>query len=530
MIGLLKVSKRTPFLGKLLSDGSLTQKAFLNALASSLDYVARIVVFFLITPLMVSGLGDYYYGVWQILNRLVGYISLANGQPTQALKYTIANQQNSSDFKLKQTYVGSALIVFAIFLPVLSVLGGLLVWFVPYWIKTPPEYVLTLRITCGLLVMNLVVLTLVSIPRSVLQGENKGYKRMGLSTILVFVGGGITFLSLYFKAGIIGVSLSAVISSIISTLFYLKVVYQFSPWFGVARPSWSAVREFLGLSWWFLGWDIVMSLMTASDVVVLGFLNSVESVTNYTLSKYAPEMTISIVAIMVVGIIPGLGGIIGSGDYGKAVKVRGEIMTVTWLVGAVFGSGILLWNRTFVSLWVGGNHFVGGVSDLFIVLLVLQFIFIRTDANVINLTLNLKRKVILGFISVAISLFISSFLVYFLKLGIVGMCAGIILGRMVLSVQYPILIGRMLKVEIASQIKSIFRPAIVMAFLFVVALVLEPHLLTREWHSITGWVYFMLSVGITACIVFILAFFFGLTKKQRNKIFIRVRAILNLSM
>jgi len=35
----------------------------------------------------------------------------------------------------------------------------------------------------------------------VLTGENLGYKRMGLSAILVFVGGGLTWLALYLKRG-----------------------------------------------------------------------------------------------------------------------------------------------------------------------------------------------------------------------------------------------------------------------------------------------------------------------------------------
>ena len=40
-----------------LGDGSLTKKAYLNALTEALDYGARLAVGFLITPLLVAGLG-----------------------------------------------------------------------------------------------------------------------------------------------------------------------------------------------------------------------------------------------------------------------------------------------------------------------------------------------------------------------------------------------------------------------------------------------------------------------------------------
>lgn len=506
---------------KFFSEKSLTKKASLNALASTLDYVAHLIVAFLITPFMVTGLGDYCFGAWQILNRLVNYISPASGRPTQALKFTLAKEQSSTDYDKKRSYVGSTLAVFVLFLPVMGVLGGLLTWFVPYWMKTPERYIWDVRIACGLLVVSLITSTLVAVPRSVLEGENKGYKRMGMSTFLVFVGGGLTWLALYFETGLIGVAASSLASSIIVGLFFFSVVRSIVPWFGVVRPSWEAVREFLGVSWWFMAWNLIMLLMTVSDVVVLGMLNSVESVTNYSLCKYAPEVAISIVAVMVFGILPGLGGIIGSGDLSRASKVRGEIMMFTWLVVTVLGTSVLLWNRTFVGLWVGAKHFVGGLPDLLIVLVVLQFVFIRNDANVIDLTLRLNRKVILGAVSVAVSLLAAGILVYFFKMGIVGLCIGIILGRLILSIQYPILIGRTLKIQFSSQIRAILRPVMTTASLFLAAFMIEGFLPTEGWRSVSGWIAFLLSAGITFVIILAAAFYGGLSLKQRNEVFRR---------
>jgi hypothetical protein len=61
----------------LVSDRNLTRKATLNAIAAALDYFARLVVGFIVTPFLVSGLGDYTFGVWQILLRVIGYITPA---------------------------------------------------------------------------------------------------------------------------------------------------------------------------------------------------------------------------------------------------------------------------------------------------------------------------------------------------------------------------------------------------------------------------------------------------------------------
>ena len=140
---------------KLFADDSLTKKASLNALEVALDYGARLLVGFVTTPLMVLGLGQYFYGAWQILNRLIGYISPSSGRPTQALKWAIARDQASTDYEQKQNYVGSAFIVWVIFLPLMTVLGAFLVWMAPAWLKASPDHFFQIRLCTALLVGNL---------------------------------------------------------------------------------------------------------------------------------------------------------------------------------------------------------------------------------------------------------------------------------------------------------------------------------------------------------------------------------------
>ena len=107
------------FIAGLFSDKGLTRKAYLNALTVVLEYGASLIVGFIITPLMVAGLGNYAYGLWQVLNRLIGYITPASGRPGFALKATLANQQASTDYDQKRRYVGSTLVIWLLFLPLL---------------------------------------------------------------------------------------------------------------------------------------------------------------------------------------------------------------------------------------------------------------------------------------------------------------------------------------------------------------------------------------------------------------------------
>jgi O-antigen/teichoic acid export membrane protein len=522
-----KISLNVRFITRLFSDENLTKKAYLNAIASALDYGSRLIVGFVIQPIMVSGLGDYYYGVWQILLRIIGYITPAGGRPAQALKMTLANQHTTASDVEKRRYVGSAIIVWVMFLPLMAIIGGVLTWYIPYWIKAQSDYYLTIRLTSAVLVFNLIISNIATIPESALEGENLGYKRMGLSAFIVFIGGGLTWLAILLHTGIIGVGVALFIVTLVTGIFFLWVMKDYAPWFGTARPTFKAVIEFLGLSWWFLAWNLIMSLMTASDVVILGVLLSVQAVTDYALSKYAPETLISIVAIMAFGIAPGLGAIIGTGDYKKAGKVRGEIMAITWLIITVLGTMVLLWNQSFINLWVGSTHFIGSVPDLLVVLVVMQFVFIRNDGNIIDLSLKLKQKVIIGAVSVGLSLGIAVVLIHWFNLGIIGICLGLISGRLILTFGYPILVGRLLGISFLSQIVSTFRPIFVTALFFVSATLFDHFVITKGSSVIAGWIHLILFVGITLLGVFILSFYLGLNSHQRRNLFERVKILLS---
>jgi O-antigen/teichoic acid export membrane protein len=415
------------------------------------------------------------------------------------------------------------LAVLALFLPLTAMLGGVMTWYFPYWLRAPVETHGPLRVATALMAANFLIYAIANIPQSVLEGENLGYKRMGLSAALGLALGGFIWLAIHFKLGIAGVSAAYLANTLLTALLFLQLARNFTPWFGARKPSIAAVRQFLGLSWWFLAWGVILNLIMASDVAVLGFLDSAESVTKYSITKYAPETLISFVAIVVFGIIPGLGGIIGTGEKEKAKKVRSEIMTLTWLIVTVLGASILLWNRTFVQLWVGTKQYAGDLPTLLVVITVMQFVFIRNDANVIDLTLNLKRKVLMGALSVTVSVLVAGIMVGYFQLGIVGLILGTMTGRVVLSIDYPLMAGRFLGYPFLDQLKGAMRPSIAGLVLFVTTYLVGGLLPTAEWHGLGGWVVFVPLCAVTFLILTILAFFAGLSERQRNQIILRAR-------
>src|SRR5262249_54757830 len=149
------------------------------------------------------------------------------------------------DPDVKRRYVGSALGVWLLFLPLLTLVGLILVWVSPAIARVGPDRFAAVRITCSLLVFNFLGGNLLALPESVLRGMNLGYRRMGLQAGLSIVGGLLTAGAIYLGLGLIGVAGAQVVLSVVTGVFFWLLVKKCVPWFGFARPKRSDVRAFL---------------------------------------------------------------------------------------------------------------------------------------------------------------------------------------------------------------------------------------------------------------------------------------------
>src|SRR5437764_14871665 len=96
---------------------TLTGRASLNAVQSLLDYGAKLGVGLVVTPIVLTGLGRSLFGVWEMLNRLVTYMSAADGRPTEALRLIVSSRQAGEDDALQRPSVRGALPLCGLFLP-----------------------------------------------------------------------------------------------------------------------------------------------------------------------------------------------------------------------------------------------------------------------------------------------------------------------------------------------------------------------------------------------------------------------------
>ena len=496
---------------------TLTRRASLNAVQSLLDYAARLAVGLAVTPLLVGRLGREMFGVWEMLNRLIGYMSAADGRPTEALRLVIATKQGAVDPLEQRRAVGGALVVWLLFLPLLAGLGAVLVWLSPTVTKVPAALHTTVRLASAALLLSLLLGGLASVPESVLRGMNLGYKRMGFQAALNLVGGVLTAGAIYAGLGLVGVAGAQVALIAITGVCFWILVKHYVTWFGVARPAAHEVRSLLGMSAWIAIGEVVAKVALASDVIILGMVVSPALVTTYVLTGYAGRIALGLHVFTTGAAMPGLGGVIGRGEYEWAARLRREIMTLTWLFVTAVGGAILLWNRSFLALWVGPENYAGFWTNLLIVVATVQTALVRTDAYVLDATLQPRLRVWVAAVGGAV--IVGASIALTPSLGIVGVCLGVLAGRMVQTIAYPLLVDRCLHRPARVPVRSIARPLAVMLLIFVATAALGDRLLMRHWLE---WAF-----GVIASLPLLLgvAFAAGLPAEARRTVVGRWRTI-----
>ena len=496
------------------STKNLVKKGRKNALTGIMYFVVNTITALIITPILVNYLGSYYFGIWKSIEKFIGFAGIADGQGTQALKWTIAHEEAKHDYYKKRRLIASSFVVWTLFLPILVALIGLFLYYSPYIINevdsTDLQLVYMIIVVLGI---NLVITPLFAIPESILVGTNRGHIANKIKIIWLIVTFIMTYLIVVFEYGLVELSIIIVIVTAVRGIHYFFIVRKLIPWLGLEKPKRDELKSFFKFSSWKLIWAFNARFLLSSEIIFLTILVSPQSVSQYIFSSYIPVIGILLSAIVTSAFNPGIGRLVGNKEYETSQKFIVNLRESVLAFGVFIGAITLLLNKSFIFLWSNQSLYLGDTINLFIVILMIQLIIIRNESFLIDLSLNIKKKVLLG----VLSLIISSILVvagYSYTGCLWSIFVGLFLGRMLLIVLFPIITNKMVQIDKKNiPIGTFFA----VTFILIGAYILGGKQFFETWYEL---VLFGLVESILCAIIV-----YALVLKQENKRVIKLKVL-----
>ncbi|MBS9524270.1 lipopolysaccharide biosynthesis protein [Litoribacter ruber] len=489
---------------------NLKQRAYLNSLTSIIDFAGKQITGFIVSPIIVSGLGGNFYGIWQMLMQMTGFADMADTRATQVLKWTIANRRDVASAQELQREATTALVVTGFILPVVLIVGAIISWYAPHITKVDEQYYTMIRLTTSMMIFSMVIYKIFDLYECILRGMNLGYKRMGVRAAIIVLAGILKVAVIYMGYGIVGLAAVQVVIALVTGITFYIIVKKAVWWYGFARTNWPKIKSYGKLSGWFMALNGAGMIMNASDKILLGYLAGPLLVSNYTLTIFAAAAVESAVGSVINGIIPGIGGLYGKQEYEKVMKARRLIFSLIWLLIVSLGSAVLVLNQSFLALWTGEEFYAGDISNLLIVLIGVQGMFFETDGSIINVTLKLQQKVYFTLASSLVTLGIALLLIP--PYGVAGLCMSILLGRMILSIGYPIILRRNMKDTSPFFQSRLFQQMIGAALLFGAAIYFNDYISAGNWFTL------FLYGGIVTLVAGAVYWVVGLQSAERKEI------------
>ncbi|BBY49383.1 hypothetical protein MARA_28510 [Mycolicibacterium arabiense] len=412
-----------------------------NLGAYYLNFLVVAAVGFIVNPLLLGALGPVMFGVWRSLQRYLDFATVADGRAAQALKWIVASRTTLTDAERRRD-VGAAVIVWVRWLPMAALAAAALAFATPLLIKGIPDDARTVAYTtAAILAANTVLAGLLAIPDSVLVGVNQGYKSMLVTTAAFVVSNGAIIIVAFSGGPLWSLAVIVLATAVVNAACTLLVARRAVPWWGVSRPTRPDLRRVLGYSSWTIGWVLVDKLFLTCELIVLSVMVGAVAVTQYTFTTFVMQFVLSIALVTASGFMPKLGSQLGATKMTEAAELARSVRHLVIGV-AVLGSGaILAFNGTFVALWVGSDQFLGTTLNALFIVAGLQLTLIRVDGQILDVTMRIAPKVLVGLFSSAGGI-AAGCIAFAVSQDIATALVAIIVMRLVSNVAYPVFVGR----------------------------------------------------------------------------------------
>lgn len=398
-----------------------SKRAISAVFTSYLNAPLRMIIGFVMTPLILGFIGSEKYGLWVIIGSLLGYMGRLDLGITGSVSTFIARKQHEESGHSINVIISNSIFLQIIIGGAALILGYCLSFFITDFFGIGEELKGEARTVFMLAVLGLSI----SFPLRSLKAILRGTQNI---TTLIWVE---SFNYILRSALIIaflftGLDLLALpTGTIIVTIFAIGIVYYFAlqtnPKLKLSAKLIKKVeiKKIFSVSiWWFLG-GIGALFIYSTDNILIGHYLGATTVTAYALTYRVAEMSRNLIFQINSSLMPGVGDLVGRKEYDKLKSVYLFSLKTVINMSLIFSAFLIIYNRHVVKFWVGEENFGGQTLTIIFAVTLIQFTVFHSAAVILSNFLKVKGIAVLRWTEGSLNLLLSIILVrYYGVLGI----------------------------------------------------------------------------------------------------------------
>ena len=339
--------------------------AVIRLIASWVDQVAMFVTGLLLLPLYLEYLGVEGYGLWLTSGGIVAWLSMIN--VTTVVGQRVAVLSGKGKYVEASSYFWSSTLVSA----GICVFVGGIGWGISYAlgkiIKVPILLAGELRSAFQLAVFALLVQLLTSSASPFLNAIQKPIWILVFRPIVACAFVGVTYFALVFGCGLYAIPLGVLVRNLLIGVWGMVVsifyVCSFSPRINPTRDSlMDILRHTPSALFGLLGQGACGRL----QLTIIGMATSPQLVTAYEATTKAAQFIEATINRIILAVIPSFGHLYGQGDSARICEIIRKLVGGTFFVAIISCGGYILFNESFVKLWISNEIFIGKDLVLFV--------------------------------------------------------------------------------------------------------------------------------------------------------------------
>jgi O-antigen/teichoic acid export membrane protein len=498
------------------SKAAASPRAYLlrNLFSSQLGYVVSVIVAFVISPIVVSALGDTRYGLWSLLMSLTGHYGLLSFGLRPALSRHIAESTTLKDRTATIRYVNSAFILLLPASVVALAVGVLVARFLDRLISIPPGLLAETR-TCLLLVAATASITLID---AVFQSSIAGIRRFGalnLIGISTTVVRGVLTPYLLARGGSIQSLAMLMLALTFAGLVVDALLFRHLFPDVLIRPKFFSKSSTVALlSYGYKSFTTTLGLLFIyqCDLLVLARYTQPSAMARYNLAGTLILYLMQFFNTVIQVLAPHATSDYASGGLPAMRRFLLRSSRITYLLSAIIIANMVAFGRPFYVLWIGPDY--GDTSILLTVLLLPHYLEIgsRIPGTVLIALGRIGPLAIATVAEGVTNLALSIWLVH--HFGPIGVALGTAIPQIIITgIWQPWYVLSYLKIQPCIFLKHSMLPSLIVAMIATISAIC-----TRSLIPIGGWFTLIASACISMSLPALLLFHFTKSATVREPI------------